>query len=139
MSIDIYGQICYGVMLERMKFPWDKEEFNHYISNWWFDSVLKSSPPDNLSTDDLYSFISSNQPPIKIVSYAGAGFDLYILAIPSTVRDCTTGRPVDLDFNKLTYTPEERYNLLHFIETHITKDYSLPQWWLSCCFKPCIR
>jgi len=138
MSIDIYGQICYGVMFERMKFPWDKEEFSHYISSWWFNSILKFSPSDNLSIDDLDSFISSNQPPVKIVSYAGAGFDLYILAIPSTVRECTTGRPADLDFNKLTYTPEERYNLLQFIETHITEDYSLPQWWLSCCFKPYI-
>lgn len=140
MSIDIYGQICYGVQFGCEEFPWDKEEFNHDILNWWINSALKYSTPDKISSLDIgrhkSAFVDANPLPVKAVNYTGSGCELLILAIPSTVWECATGYPTRFNLEELTYTPQEEYNLIRFIEEYITENCPSPQWYLSCYFAP---
>ncbi len=140
MSIDIYGQICYGVKFECEEFPWDKKEFNYDISKWWVYSVLKYSPPEGLAPYDIERqerIIYNTRPlPVSIVNYAGLDVGLYIIAVPSTVRKCAIDEPIRFNLEDLTYTDEEEYNLIRFVEEHITKDCPSPQWWASCYFVP---
>lgn len=123
MGFASYAEISYGVKFGNgYEFPWDKEEFNNDIIEWWFKEVLKVTQYSRI-------FYESNLPPVKLVQYAHS--DCFILAIPSTVIQCEDCFPYHFKSNDLTFSEEQQLSLIDFIEKYITEKHQTPKWWLS--------
>lgn len=145
------GQICYGIIFEEgYEFPWIKEdeEFGS-IEDWWLEqqSFKPKHPIYNESGEwihirkpteeeyDVYftevrAFQAEHPLPIAEVNYCSGDYPMYILAVPSTLKEASRGNPKEFDPKDLTVTDCEKQALIDFC-TKYNLEGSEPKWWLS--------
>jgi hypothetical protein len=117
MGISTNGSICYGILFdEDFEFPWDDEENEGYIEDWW----------ENFNEDAKC--------PVEIVNVCSCDYPIYILAVKGSVRTCRRGYPTDIDMNTLLSSvgAKEHQELLEFCDKYkIDTDEETPKWWLG--------
>ena len=154
MGMSTDGQICYGIIFEEgFEFPWDVEEYDNNIENWW-RHVNNFKPAKEIYTDEgekiegitkeevdqyweeILKWDKENPVPVEVVNYCSYDFPMYILAIQGTVTTNSRGYPQELDFNKLTLSiePQNYKKFIEFIRQwfpDLSEEERRPKWWLS--------
>ena len=150
MGTSTNGQICYGIMFEdEYEFPWDSDEYDGDIDDWWLRAVLGYKPSFELYNADgnwidgikpakekkdayfqeLRDFKAQNPKiPVELVNYCSGDFPMWILAVPSSCIEAYRGDP--LAFQDLSVGWKDTEALFKFCN-----DYGLSgsnaHWWLS--------
>lgn len=150
MSISTDGQICYGVLFEDGQiFPWDEDGD---IEDWWVYKALNFRHSVEIYTkngehekgivqeqidkyfDEKHDFVKNNKLPVELVNYCSGDYPSYILAIPSTYKNCSRGYPQEFEPKDLIVNQEEEKALLDFIANYVEVDKDTevqPKWYLS--------
>lgn len=150
MGTSTDGQLSYGIMFEEgFRFPWDAEEFDGDIGDWWkhvkgFVNPIESpwdedgqyrpgyhenSPEIGKYFEHQHAWAVANPLPVEIVNYCSYDAPMYILAIKHFEN--SRGYPHKIDVNQLLIAEQETETLMAFIkEFHIDTE-DEPQWWLS--------
>jgi hypothetical protein len=154
MSVSTDGKICFGSLFEEgFEFPWDKYKDNPGdIEDWWIYEVLgyknpfeiydengeyiNGERPDENRVDEYYKcrreFLMGNQVPVELVNCCSCDCPIYIISIPGSKQRCSRGYPIEIDFEKMFVSDEQKKALIEFIETYITTtDYEEPKWYLA--------
>lgn len=152
MTTSTNGQICYGVLFdEDHEFPWDSDEWEDDIEEWWLYEVCGYRPPFELYDtqgnwlngirpldwqlreyyDSRHAFQDSHPMPVALVNYCSGDYPMYIVAIPNSVIIANRGYPEVVGvWNFTTVTEEEAALLMEFCREYlgVTEE---PSWWLS--------
>jgi len=152
MTVSTDGQICYGILFgEDVKFPWDTEEWQDDIEEWWTYEVCGYKNPFELYDDDgnylddiwateekideyydrKFKFQETHPLPVSLVNYCSGDFPLYILTLPQTIKIAKRGYPEILNSQNFVVSKEEKDSLLSFCFKHGIAISSDPQWYLS--------
>jgi hypothetical protein len=156
MSVSTDGQICYGILLdEDTDLPWDDDEFEGDIDNWWTCGILGFRHSFEMFTpegdwiggqewpaekrreyyDEKQAFEESHtELPVRVVNYCSYDFPMYILAIPETCNRATRGYPSTFNPEELSITDEQRAALIEFCRTYGIEFAGEPAWYLSSCW-----
>jgi hypothetical protein len=117
MGISTDGSVCYGILFdEGFEFPWDDEENEGYIEDWW------------------KNFNEDVECPVEIVNVCSCDYPIHILAVKGSVRTCSRGYPTDIDMNTLLSSvgAKKHQELLEFCNKYkIDTDEETPKWWLG--------
>lgn len=143
--------LCYGIAIDEdaMPFPWQTDEFDGDLEDWWREKVLgfkHSKPifgPDGnylqgtkpskedfqAYYDEIHAFNEANpKPPVKVVRHCHHEYTMYILAVPSTFIEAERGRPEEI--TGLNVTQDEIDALVSFCADHGIEG-EAPRWWLA--------
>ena len=152
MTTSTNGQICYGIALdEDTEFPWDSDEYEGDIDDWWVSGVLGYQPPFKMY-NSAGNFINGVEPPkekvkayyqdrrdfkarnpklpIELVNCCSGDYPMWILAVPSSCRSAGRGYPEAFHPSELSVSDDEVAALEEFCDNYdIERD--APNWWLS--------
>ncbi len=153
MSISSDGQLCYGIEFDYgYEFPWDDENFEGDIEEWWRfvngyeppfqlydggDYVGGVRPPEE-KIDEWYDhrkkFDDEHPLPIACVLHCSYDYGMYILAVKGTYYSASRGYPKTID----NFDVDE-YNLktlIDFCKKYIKDDKIelKPKWILSSLY-----
>ncbi len=139
MSVSTDGQISYGVAFdEDFEFPWSEARESD-IAAWWIYDVLGFKHSTEIYADTKSGYVGDVKPsedvidsyykekrefenayplPVEVVNYCSGDYPMYILAVPSTVKNASRGSPETFDPKELTVTDAERDALLKFCADH---------------------
>lgn len=141
MGVSTDGQLCCGIVFEEdFEFPWGGME----LDEWWreVNDCPIESPYDGYGDykpgvtdsgdywDRIYSWDKENPFPFELVNYCSGDCPAWILAIPSSVRSCSRGDPLEFNPTDLIITSEEVRRLLNFCMRFDIKWFE-PTWYLS--------
>lgn len=147
MGTSTNGQICYGIAFdEGHQFPWRDD-----IEHWWLFDVLGFRhsfeiydnsgnyldgvrPPQAVISQyygEKFQFAKNNPLPVSPVNYCSIDYPMIILAVPSTLRACGRGTPLEFNPEDLQVSDEERQALLGFCQEHNIEVPDKPMWHLS--------
>lgn len=138
MSTSTNGRVSYGIVFEEgYKFPWDSIKYDGEVENWWAVEVLGyKKKKGNWFDEEGYwlndacveeckeqiivfnKFKEENPPPIELINCQSLGYPMYIIAVPSSVREARRGFPQSFDPSELMVTEGERNALIEFCKTH---------------------
>lgn len=148
MGVSTNGQICFGLIFdEGHEFPWNAA--GQGLDDWWRDQ--SGYKPSKVVYDDSGNYMpgitkddidahykerrewdAAHPCPVEEVNYCSGDCEMFILAIPATVKTARRGYPVvinrDLDFE---FKPGDRKAFLDFIEKYECYGEHLPAWYLS--------
>jgi len=155
MGISVYGQVCFGVLLDDgMELPWEDSD----VEDWWtftvcgfkhsfeiWDKVTwkRLSDITNEQVDyyykELFDFQKLYPCPIELVNYCSDSYPMYILAATGSIHSVSFGDTQEVDVQGWFDTDSETEwgkMLLDFCQNHgiILKENSKPKWWLSCYY-----
>ena len=152
MGTTTNGQICYGLVFEEdHEFPWDMEDFDDGIDDWW-KKVKGYKPPHEIYDehgeykdgvkpeesvfreyyDHRYDWEKKNPLPIKLVNYCSLDCPMYILAVPNSLITANRGYPTTLSKKEFELSHNEIQGLIDFChEYNIECDISEITWHLS--------
>lgn len=160
MSTSTDGQICYGISLEGIEFPWDG------IEKWWQEvngfkhSIEIYSETDgggyvggkkpaesviNSYYEEEKKWLEANPLPVEVVNYCSIDYPSYMLAVPESFKSCGRGYPLEFDPAELKVTDGQHQKLVDFclkylgkeIEAHNAEEYNDkkivldPKWYLT--------
>jgi hypothetical protein len=149
------GEISFGIMFEEgYEFPWDAEEWDGDVKDWWIRSVCGYTDPFDMYDEngnyidgiepkgsreheywDSYSKFSKEHPiPVELVNYCRGDCEMYILAVPGSAKTANRGFPVVFSPSDLTVTPEQASALIDLCEKYCNSDDAPkfePRWYLS--------
>jgi len=154
MGVSTDGQICFGIAFneEGATFPWDSDEYDGDIEDWWIYAVQGYQRPFEIFDADgeylegicpsreriaeyyqLWHDFKESRPalPIALVLHCSYDFPMYILAVPRTVKVASRGYPEEITPSEMVITQEERDLLVNFCEEHNIEAEDKPRWWLS--------
>ena len=144
MSCATDAWLCFGYLFpEGQEFPWGNDD----PEDWWF-TINKYEPPfdmydeqgrlreftrEEMSEYCIHSnqWFAANPLPFEIINYGDDFLEMYILALPSSIRIATSKKPTKIE-NELHYLPAEAIKLVHFFEQHGLTP-TAPSWWLVNC------
>lgn len=153
MSTSTDGEISYGVLFEEgTEFPWDAEQFEGDIDNWWVEGVhgfkhsfemfdergnwLPGFEKDKAARDRYYGEKREFEKalpklPVELVNVCHADYPQYVLALRGTVKTANRGYPVKFNPAELVVTEEQRAALLDFCAKYGLAPEEEPAWYLS--------
>lgn len=153
MSTSTNGQICYGIYFdEGHEFPWDGEEWEGDIENWWliesgwkwdkqnpFDEhgnystgLHEDHPLVNEYFDSRYAWKESHPCPIELVNYQSGECPAHIIALPESIITARRGYPEVINpAYQLNSTKEMTDALTGFCAKYGIEHDTGPQWYLS--------
>lgn len=154
MSTTTDGQICFGIAFEEeFEFPWKAEQFDGDIEDWWRFTNLYKEPFEIYDDNDPSGYaggvkpseekileyythrrewLKANQLPVVEVNYCSCDYPIYMLAVPSSVKNANRGNPLVFKPEELQVTPKEQLDLMTFcINYEIEIGDSNPEWYLS--------
>ena len=150
MSVSTNGIIAFGVPFEEgAKFPWDIEQFDGDIENWWrdvngFKDIHEPWTPegeyaagwkkDDPRFDEYYNhrrnWLNENPVPVELENYCSAEYPMFAITIPGLGLGCCRGSPAELDPALLVATSEQIKSLKDFFREHGIETDGEPQWLL---------
>lgn len=152
MSQLIYGKICYGVTFdEETEFPWDADEYDGDLEQWWafgvqeFRHSFELFTPEGLWIDGVEAPQERQDqynrewrefrdrmalPPVVLVEHCSHESPMFILAAPGTYRWSHRSSPVAFEPSNLVVSQAERQALLDFCETYGFEFEGEPGWYL---------
>lgn len=149
MGVSTNGQLCYGIIFEEgFEFPWDKGNYEGDMDEWWME-VSGFKPTMDIWDDDdtkkegvteedkkryyaeRWKWCKDNPVPVERVNYCSGDCDMYILAIPSTIKTANRGYPEELTENALQIAGNAATKLVEFCEKYDIEIEEQPKWWLS--------
>jgi len=87
MGVSTNGNICFGIIFdEDFEFPWGDECFD----DWY---VTKHLGMQFAEYRDQLKFIRENPIPFELENYCSDGCEMFILAVPGTVKCAHRGYP----------------------------------------------
>lgn len=147
------GEISYGILFdEDTEFPWNAEQFENDIDNWWVEGVhgfkhsfemfdeqgawLPGFERDKAAHDRYYgerrAFEKALPPlPVELVNVCHIDHPQYVLAVRGTVKTANRGYPKKFAPAELVVSDEQRAALLGFCAEHGIEPADEPSWWLS--------
>ena len=145
------GEIAFGVLCEDgTEFPWDAEEFDYGIEDWWrvesgFESIHQPYTPqgeyaEGWSRGDprlkeygqqRNAWDAANPLPVDLVNYCHSDVPMYVIAVPGVGLKCSRGYPDSFDPAELKVSPEQEFKLLQFLARYKIKRISELAWWLT--------
>lgn len=153
MGVSTDGQICYGILIDEEEgLPWENEEFDWTIENWWRKlQGFQSSAP---ILDDEGNYLNGVEPteeqeafyfkerkafdqahPLPLafesVNVCSGNNPEYILAIPDTCLTANRGYPKSFAPGQLVVSEESRAALVKFCQDYEIATDGEPKWWLS--------
>jgi len=160
MGVSTAGQINFGIPFEEgYEFPWDCEEHDGDIDDWWLYKICGYKNPIELYNEkgeyfngqkptkeesDLYydtkrEFLKNHPLPVELVNYCSDKCPMYMIAIPKIGMNSSRGYPEEIDLQKLTVTKEDKSKLIEFCEKYCKPaedsycEFSKmePKWYLS--------
>ena len=144
------GQLSYGVVFdEDFEFPWDAEQWEGDIEEWWrdvkgfsnpmyypFDQEGDYEPGYNCGSPEVGDYfryrrewLESNPIPIEVVNYCSCDCPQYLLA--SRHMSCSRGRPQEVSVEFLRETDEAFQDLAAFLDEYDIKSENEASWWLT--------
>jgi hypothetical protein len=149
MGTSIDGQICFGYAFEEgYEFPWDVTE--QELTQWWLDvngfkhsfeiydergNWLGGIKPEEIKITKYYEesrdWLDKHPLPVELVNYCSEGYPMYILAVPSSVIECSWGIPHEFIPEALKVTEEEKEALRVFCEKYNLEPEKEMKWYLS--------
>lgn len=153
MGVSTDGEISYGIAFdEDYSFPWDDEQFEGDIDNWWLD-VNGYKPPFELYDEQgeyINGVIPSNEVikeyfdhqrafekdmpalPVELVNVCSNDYPMYILAVQGIGMIASRGYPKAFDPDSLVVTADQQNALREFCKAHgIDIEGNEPGWYLS--------
>jgi len=153
MGTSTDGQICYGVLIEEgTLLPWDNDEYDGDIEDWWIYGVLgfKHSfeiydkdgnfidgvQPSQEKLDAYYSerrkFEEQNEKlPVELVNCCSGDYPMWIIALPRTIINAKRGYPESFNPAQLKISNKEKELLFAFCKKFKIEMTDVPRWWLS--------
>lgn len=152
MGTTTNGQICYGIAFEEdHEFPWDKEEYEYGINEWWkavngynqpvevYDEhgeYINGIGPDEKIFREYYDhkhdWEEKNPLPIELVNYCSLECPMYILTISASVITARRGYPTVLSGEEFDINAVDVNPIIDFCqEYNIEYDIDKFQWYLS--------
>ena len=153
MGASTDGQICYGIVSEEgIEFPWDTEQFEGDIDEWWIRDVLgfrhsfeiydrdgeyiggEQPPQEKISRyHEEKRVFKENNPklPVELVNYCSGEYPMYILAIPETCNSARRGYPTEFDPASMVVTDEQKQSLINICNAYGIEFENEPAWYLS--------
>ncbi len=158
MGISTNGQINFGILFEEdFPFPWDKEEFQGDIDEWWIYEIcgyknpfelydgkgeyLDGKKPSEEKSEEYYNlrsaFAMKHPLPITVVNCCSCDYHIDIIAIPNKGLNCLRGDPTPFNPQDLKVSSGSEQKLVSFCEKYcIGDDYYnspelIPKWYLS--------
>jgi len=146
MSGSIDGEISYGIFVGEDEFPWDAEQHEGYLEDWWRETKGYTEPFElygddgkrlpRYTDDDASRYYAHGREwdnahplPIEMVNVCSGDCPMWIVAVPSTVRRCGRGSPTDFDPRELSVPVEGMGRFDAFCKEHgIVGE---QKWWLS--------
>lgn len=148
MGVSTDGKICFGVDFdEDFEFPWNSEDDEIEIDDWWRD-LHNYVNPYQIWTDDgnlkeditpedkrkyydyRHQWIEDNPVPFELVNTCSCDYPIYMLAMPKTNVNCSRGYPTEIDlnmFNLVTQDVDKFKTALKKYGLYISE----PKWYLS--------
>ncbi len=153
MGVSTDGQICYGICFEEdTVFPWDAEEFDGDIEDWWVDGANGYKPPFEVY-DEKGNYLNGVKPseetlsayyaprwkfkkehplPIEMVNGCSRDYPVWILAAKGLTLSANRGYPKSFEPSALVATGKQTVDLIEFCKIHdIDTNGAEPKWWLS--------
>jgi len=156
MGVSTNGEISFGILFEEgFEFPWDEDEYDDGIYDWWKFEVLGYKRPFELY-DEAGEYIDGIKPPkekreeyyaherqfekdnpkcpITLVNYCSGGCPMYILAVSNLSVSCSRGYPTGFfpsELAELIASGEHTIMLLEFCKRYGIETDAKPGWWLS--------
>ena len=153
MSTSTDGQICFGVLIEEdADFPWEDEEWDGDIEDWWLRGIHGYKPPFEMFDEygewiggqrwpdekrEVYyrvkrEFREAHPLPIELVNYCSAEYPMYIIAIPESCLTANRGYPKEFGPNLVDRDVSNWCVILkHFCKAYGIEYKGDPTWWLS--------
>lgn len=152
MGVSTNGQISYGILFEEgFEFPWDCEQFDGDIEDWWksangyqnpeFDpydergdykpGVTKDDPRIAAYHGHAREWLQANPVPVELVNCCSADCPIYILSLPEFGATANRGYPQAFHPTLLVERPEHAQQLVDFCAKYGIETSDEPKWWLS--------
>ncbi len=135
MSTSTDGQICFGIPFEEgYSFPWNVENFDDDLEEWWIYKVHNYQDPVRLYDNNTKTgYVNDRKPTSK-------EFDLYFNSRRSFLKNHPL--PIQLinycSIEDLKVSKEEINSLINFCETYLKSENDYykfpkmePKWYLS--------
>lgn len=150
MGVSTNGIIGFGVVCdEGTELPWDTEEFDGDIEEWWrrendFRDIHSPWTPDgNYATgwgdkdprlDEYYrhrrEWLESHPVPIELENYCSGDCPMYALTVPGLGTSCRRGYPKTFEPSELVATPDQAESLKAFLMKYGIEYEGEPGWLL---------
>lgn len=152
MSVTTNGQICFGIPFgERDDFPWQDDEWEGDIDEWWMRSVCGWKPskelyapdgdyidgrvPSDQEIDDHYreqrEFAKRNPLPVQMVNTCSGDYPMWIIAVADVGISASRGYPAMFDPAGLSVTDDQVEALAGFCKRFGLVGEGDPGWYLS--------
>jgi len=145
MGIDSDAYLAYGVDFgEEGEFPWEGEEYNGDIEDWWREikGFSPSVVPDWLADDSLErqavvkqyfderkSFDEANPLPVDVIGHCSDDYMMTILAVKGTEKRADRGDPVEIAQSDMFPEPNAQ-KMIDFCKEYGIELPSEPTWLL---------
>lgn len=150
MGLSTDGQLSFGYVFEEgYEFPWDSEEFEGDIDEWWrnvkgFESTVEypydeagnykegfssKSPEIKTYYDEMTEWDKANPLPVQLVNYCSEEYPMYILAAKHMVAN--RGYPNKVSLADLSDIAEAHVRLQNFLAEFSIEPEGEFGWWLS--------
>ncbi len=156
MGSDARVHICYGVILDDdAEYPWDSEEFNGDLEEWWItkvkgfkhsfeiyenDEYINGQKPKQSIIDKYHDekndFIKSNPLPFELYDCGSTSYGdcIKVLGLkePSFYSDWE--EPSEIDFSKLVVSEKDKLSIISFCEEYEILYEKEPTWYACCTY-----
>jgi len=150
MGTSTDGQLSFGIVFEEgFEFPWNDEDFDGEIDDWWrsvngytnphpdpFTEGGAYKPEFNRDSTEVRTYFNhqfdwdkQNPFPIEVVNYCHIDYPMYLLAVKHI--ECSRRYPREIDPAFLEVGAEDRMRLTRFLLDYGIETNNEPKWWLT--------
>ena len=145
------GIICFGIALEEgTELPWENEKYDCEIEAWWREitgfkdewnpwtedgeyqeGVESDDPRFERYFEDRRDWLKTHPIPVVPVNCCSHDYPMWILAVPSSVLECSRGYPTEFNPLDRIVSSIEARDLVDFCTEHDIDMESGPKWYLA--------